>query len=70
MVNFFNNPSQPNIDFTDMLESTLQSGRLTRRDYFQITSALLSNLPLSEPDRIQLIRILDQVQTLHIKIEE
>lgn len=54
------NKVKPTIQFT--IEKILACGRMSRREHLDLTSALLSDQQISERDRLQINRVLEDVQ--------
>lgn len=50
------------------IDLCLNSDRITRQEYLQLTSVILSNRNITEEDLVQLNRIFDRVQMGRIKI--
>ncbi|MGB3240040.1 MAG: hypothetical protein WBB29_17225 [Geitlerinemataceae cyanobacterium] len=51
-----------------LIDMCLNSERITRQEYVQLTSVILSNRNISEEDLHQLNRIFDRVQMGRIKL--
>lgn len=50
-----------------LIDRILKSGYLTRQDHFQLTTAFLSDLSLTEADRSLINQIFDEVQLGQLK---
>lgn len=48
--------------FSSMIESILSSKQVSRRQYLQFTSMLLSNQQITEIDRLNINRVLEKVE--------
>lgn len=58
---------QPTINITQMLEQILVASELTRQEYLQLTTAILSDYSVTEEERRHINRIFDNIQTGHFK---
>jgi len=56
------NSNKANPIFSSMIESILSSKQVSRRQYLQLTSMLLSNQQVTEIDRLNINRVLEKVE--------
>lgn len=59
--------AKPTVSISQMLERIMSSGQLSRREYLQLTSALLSDDKLTEEERHKINRIFDYIQISRLK---
>lgn len=52
------------------IEQVFASGRITRREHLDLTSALLADCAITESDRLQINQILESVQVGKLKLME
>jgi len=55
-------PNKSNLTISQMVERSVASGKLTRREHLMLTSAILSDDKISEEERYQINRIFDYIQ--------
>lgn len=51
-----------------IVDQIVASGQMTRRQHLHLTSILLSNQMLTDEDRLQINRVLEYVQSGHLKL--
>ncbi|MCY7392818.1 MAG: hypothetical protein LH647_15435 [Leptolyngbyaceae cyanobacterium CAN_BIN12] len=56
------NSNKANPIFSSMIEYILSSKQVSRRQYLQLTSMLLSNQQVTEIDRLNINRVLEKVE--------
>lgn len=56
------NSNKANPVFSSMIESILSSKQVSRRQYLQFTSILLSNQQVTKIDRLNINRVLEKVE--------
>jgi hypothetical protein len=54
--------NKSNLTISQMVERSVASGKLTRREHLMLTSAILSDDKISEEERYQINRIFDYIQ--------
>lgn len=59
--------SQPNL-VTQVVKGIIERGQLTPKEYLIITSALISNMKLTQEMKQEINRILDALQTGRLKL--
>ncbi|MGL5510352.1 MAG: hypothetical protein ACRC2J_19135 [Microcoleaceae cyanobacterium] len=62
--------NKPKVSITQMVQSILDSGKITSKEHLQLTSAMLADDKTSEEERHQINRIFDYLQIGKIKLSE
>lgn len=62
--------NKPKVSITQMVQSILDSGKITSKEHLQLTSAMLADDKTSEEERYQINRIFDYLQIGKIKLSE
>lgn len=61
-------PNQPQIKVQELIERILESAEIKRQQHMELTTALLADKYVTEEQRREINRILDQIQAGRIKI--
>lgn len=59
---------QPNPNLQQMVDRILSAGQLSRQEYLQLTTAILSDYLVTDEQRHQLNQVFDNIQTGHLKL--
>ena len=59
---------QPNLNVQQMVDQILSAGQLSRQDYLNLTTVILSDYNVTDEQRRQINRIFDEVQTGQLKL--
>lgn len=62
--------NKPKVSIPQMVQSILDSGKITSGEHLQLTSAILADDKTSEEERHQINRIFDYLQIGKIKLSE
>lgn len=62
--------NKPKVSIPQMVQSILESGKITSGEHLQLTSAILADDKTSEEERHQINRIFDYLQIGKIKLSE
>jgi hypothetical protein len=62
--------NKPKVSIPQMVQSILDSGKITSGEHLQLTSAMLADDKTSEEERHQINRIFDYLQIGKIKLSE
>lgn len=60
--------SQSNQTTKQLVDRILNSGQLSRREYLQLVSTILSDYKVTDEERSQINRVFDEVQIGHLKL--
>jgi hypothetical protein len=60
----------PNSNLIPLTEKILSSGQITYQQHFQLTYAMLSNVPITSEESTQINRVFERLQTGQLKIVE
>jgi hypothetical protein len=59
--------NKSNLTISQIVERIVSSGKLARREYLMLTSAILSDDKISEEERYQINRVFDYIQIGRLK---
>jgi len=59
---------QSNQTTKQLVDRILNSGQLSRREYLQLVSTILSDYKVTDEERSQINRVFDEVQIGHLKL--
>lgn len=60
--------TESKLDLDQLLDKIFTSGTVTRPEYMQLTTTILSEKLITNEDRKQINRVFDQIHSNHIKI--
>ncbi len=60
--------TESKLDLDQLLDKIFIAGTVTRPEYMQLTTVILSEKLITNEDRKQINRVFDQIQSNHIKI--
>lgn len=60
--------SKVSSNLQNILDRTLEVGEISRKEYLQLTSAILADYRMSDEERRQINRIFDYVQTGRLRL--